>query len=208
VALDPLDPLVAAVGAAVGPAGFERRARAADFVWFVREERGAVLHVQVQLQPPSRWLRVLARGIGGLGPPLATVNLGVIHPVVAIAFVHPVPDRPLLPVEGHVATRIGTLRPDGLDHWYTADATDAIAEDVVTLGLPWLDQYADPRRALRDGVVTDPFVALEMAAVVDDREAGLAAAQSAQALVATVTAGRRRELEQRRRIALDRLLSG
>lgn len=177
---DPFVVAVAEVEAAVVAAGFRPSSDAAGLRQWRGDDRGAIQVVEVQATPTSRRARRRR-------PTASRVEtwVGVVHPVVDLAFGRHTPDPVSIALDAHVR------RP---------------VDGSVADGLAWLDRHVDPRAALGEGVAVDPFVTLEIAALVGDVPAGEAAAVAARAIAADETdPERRRQLEVRWREAVTRL---
>lgn len=177
---DPFAAVVASHEAAMAAAGYRVSLSRRGVHQWRRDDRGAIQVVEVVAASASvwaRWRRPAAVDV--------EIRLGVVHPVLDVAFGRSTPDPVRVAEHAHVRRAlVGPL----------AD------------GLMWLDRHVDPRAALADGAAVDPFVALEIAALVADVTAGDVAAAAARAAAADETdPERRQQLEVRWREAVTRL---
>jgi hypothetical protein len=125
-----------------------------------------------------------------------TINLGVDFPEARKISVglYPSSGPGLLGMHG-AGTRIGTLMPDGCDHWWEVvpvgptDPLDAIGrgwgperalpmdtvvaevrDAVLNLALPWLEKFSDPREALKRSMGPGATRAMVLALMLGDLE--------------------------------------
>ncbi len=177
---DPFAATVTSHEAAVRAAGYRPSVSRRGVRQWRRDVQGAIQVVEVVGAPTAAWARRRR-------PDDAEVRtwLGVVHPVLDLAFARVTPDPIRVAEDAHVRRLLDTTMADGL---------------------AWLDLHVDPRAALADEAAVDPFVALEIAALVVDLPAGDIAAAAARTAAANESdPERRRQLEVRWREAVTRL---
>jgi len=129
-----------------------------------------------------------------------TINLGVYFPAAVTLHGRGEPTARPFEYDCFVRERIGFLRPEGSDFWWTIGAStnlellgQQVASDLVRYGLPWLESvssYAGARQYLAG--TKSWFSAALLSLLLDEQEVANSFFQSA--IDATMTAGTRQRL--------------